>query len=347
MPMDREPARATPVAFLHTVLQCYEQYGKDPEKALEYAQITPSDRANPQGLMTALQMERLSVFAMQELDDEALGWLSRPMRWGSYGFLARATLSAPNLRIALRRWCRHHGLLTDDLHLQLDERAGLAQVTVHERQLACADRRRLGLMTLLRNIHGFSCWLLDSQIRLTQVDLPFEAPDYAAQVAVMFPARICYQAERASLQFDVNYLDMPVRRDEAALNLMLQRALLVVVKPYRRDRLMQQRVRQLLANAKPGQTYTAESLAQALHVSVRSLHRFLQEDGMSLQKIKDEVHCEKAMQLLLRTSYPVKKVAASVGFDNAKSFTRAFTRWVGVSPSLYRQSGGKCGVNMG
>ncbi|MDH5856318.1 AraC family transcriptional regulator [Lampropedia aestuarii] len=336
---NREPARATPLDFLHTILRCYARLGKDPKKALEYAQITPKDLQNSQGLMTALQMERLSLYAMQELDDEALGWLNRPMRWGSYGFLARATLTAPNLRVALLRWCRHHGLLTDELRLQLQAAGSQAVVTVEELTLADVDRRRLGLLTLLRNIHGFSCWLLDSQIRLTQIELPFEAPPYAAQVSVMFPTVIRYGAPRASLQFDVNYLEMPVRRDEAALNLMLQRALLVVIKPYRRDRLMQQRVRQLLANAQEGQSYTAETIAQALHVSVRSLHRFLQEDGVSLQKIKDEVHCEKAKQLLMRTSHPIKRIAACVGFDNAKSFTRAFTRWVGVAPSEYRESG--------
>lgn len=336
---NREPARATPIDFLQTILRSYARVGKDPQKALEYAQITPEDTRASEQLMTALQMERLSLYAMQELDDEALGWLSRPMRWGSYGFLARATLTAPNLRVALLRWCRHHGLLTDDLRLQLTSQGSQAVVSIEECVLTDVDRRRLGLLTLLRNIHGFSCWLLDSQIRLTQIELPFEAPTYAAQIAVMFPTVIRYGAPRASLQFDANYLAMPVRRDEAALNLMLERALLVVIKPYRRDRLMQQRVRQLLANAHEGQSYTAETVAQALHVSVRSLHRFLQEDGVSLQKIKDEVHCEKAKHLLTRSTHPIKRIAACVGFDNAKSFTRAFTRWVGVAPSEYRQNG--------
>jgi hypothetical protein len=54
-------------------------------------------------------MELLSGTAMQELDDEGLGWFSRRLPWGSYGMLARASLSAPNLGVALKRWCRHHG----------------------------------------------------------------------------------------------------------------------------------------------------------------------------------------------------------------------------------------------
>lgn len=335
-----QPAKASPVAFVLTILEAYRRAGKSSVQALEHAHITPADWRNPNGCITALQMERLSIHAMRDLDDEALGWLSRPMPWGSYGFLARASLSSPNLRVALMRWCRHHGLLTRDLGLQLHvSRQGArrtATISVQEHYAAGPEQRRMGLLTLLRNIHGFSCWLLDSQMPLIGVDLPFPAPAYAAQIGLMFPGPVRYGAQRAALHFDAHYLAMPVRRDEAALNQMLQRALLVVVKPYRRDRLTQQRVRQLLSQGE-GSAQTAESLAQELHMSVRSLHRFLHEDGTSLQKIKDEVRSERACQLLVRTRHPVKKIAGLTGFDNAKSFTRAFTRWTGLSPTQYRQ----------
>ncbi|WP_338116726.1 AraC family transcriptional regulator [Vandammella animalimorsus] len=332
----QQPAKATPLDFVQVILQAYGRYGKDPQAALVHAQITPSELRDPGGCITALQMERLSSYAMRELDDEALGWLSQPLRWGSYGLLARASISAPNLRVALLRWCRHHGLLTRDVQLQLDVQRKQATISVHELLQAPLSQRRLGLLTLLRNIHGFSCWLLDSQIPLSGVQLPFAAPPYAAELARMFPGPIVYGAPCAGIGFDASYLDMPLRRGEAALNQMLQRALLVVVKPYRRDRLVQQRVRQLLSHA-DGSAHTAQSLARQLHVSVRSLHRFLQDDGTSLQAIKDEVRRDRATQLLARTDYPVKKVAALVGFDNAKSFTRAFTRWLGVSPNAYRR----------
>ncbi len=56
---------------------------------------------------------------MRELDDEALGWFSRRLPWGSYGMLARASISSPHLGLAMARWCRHHNLLTDDIALQL------------------------------------------------------------------------------------------------------------------------------------------------------------------------------------------------------------------------------------
>jgi AraC-like DNA-binding protein len=110
----------------------------------------------------------------------------------------------------------------------------------------------------------------------------------------------------------------------------------LVVRPYKRDRLLVQRVRMLLQD-QPGAS-TADALADALHVSPRTLHRQLQEEGASLQSIKDEVRREQAIHLLRRTDRPVKQVALAVGFSNEKSFSRAFSQWTGESPSAFRRS---------
>ncbi|MGB6395134.1 MAG: AraC family transcriptional regulator ligand-binding domain-containing protein, partial [Bradyrhizobium sp.] len=78
---------ATPVAFVRAMVLAYEKYEKDPGGALRQAQITPELLMLPNGRITASQMETISGLAMQELDDEALGWFSRRLPWGSYGML--------------------------------------------------------------------------------------------------------------------------------------------------------------------------------------------------------------------------------------------------------------------
>jgi transcriptional regulator GlxA family with amidase domain len=40
---------------------------------------------------------------------------------------------------------------------------------------------------------------------------------------------------------------------------------------------------------------------------------------------------------LSRTQRPVAQVAHAVGFDNAKSFARAFRQWTGQAPSAWRR----------
>jgi AraC-like DNA-binding protein len=135
---------------------------------------------------------------------------------------------------------------------------------------------------------------------------------------------------------DARYLDLPMRRDEAAMRQMLQRALPLTVLQYRRDRLLVQRVRQALATH-PADTHNAEDLAALLAMSARTLMRQLKEEGASLQALKDEVRQTLAQDLLLRTQRPIKQVASATGFHNEKSFMRAFKTWTGMTPDEFRQ----------
>ncbi|TFZ00014.1 AraC family transcriptional regulator [Ramlibacter rhizophilus] len=326
------------MAYARTIAQAFRRRGLDPAAALEAAQITPPVFQDPGACISARQMELLSGAAMQALDDEALGAFSRRLPWGSYGMLARASITAPELGLALRRWCRHHALLTDDLRLHLELAGESARLDIEEgpaHRCLAPDARELSLVHLLRNVHGLACWFIDSRIPLQAVDLPFAAPAHDAAFAHMFPGPVHFGAPRAGLRFDARYLDLPLRRDEAALSQMLQRALPLTVLQYRRDRLLVQQVRQVL-RAGGEAARSAGGIARALNLSARTLHRQLREEGALLQQLRDEVRCEQARELLWRSDRPVKQVAAAVGFRNEKSFIRAFRQWTGSAPAAFR-----------
>ena len=326
----------TPIAFVVAIVEAYQRRGLSPAKALKLAQIAPRELSNPAARISAAQMECISGAAMQELDDEALGWFSRRLPWGSYGMLARASLSARNMGVALKRWCRHHALLADDITLHLSSTADTATLTISE-QRDLGALREFCLVSVLRNIHGLACWLIDSRIPLQGSQFPFAAPAHRDVYGVLFSGPTQFESAAASIQFDARYLALALRRDEPALNQMLQRALPLTVLQYRRDRLLLTRVRQLLiSNA--AQSHNARDLSELLHISPRTLHRQLKEKGRTLQMLKDEVRHERARELLLRTERPIKQIAEAVGFQNEKSFMRAFRGWSGQSAAEFRRA---------
>ena len=161
---------ATPIAFVRAIALAYERRGLSPHRALAQAQIAPQLLQDDSARITAWQMEQISDAAMQELDDEALGWFSRRLPWGSYGMLARASISSPTLQVALARWCRHHGLLADDIALQLTTTGDTATLAITEaRDLGAL--REFCLVSVLRNAHGLACWMVDSRIPLIAAEL--------------------------------------------------------------------------------------------------------------------------------------------------------------------------------
>lgn len=326
----------TPMAFIRAMVEAYTQRGLDPSSALRKAQITPSQLKSANARVTTLQMEWMSEAAMRELDDEALGWFRRRLPWGSYGMLVRASLTAPTLGVAMQRWCRHHNLLTNDIALHLTADKHTAGLALHE-QHNLGTMREFCTVSVLRNALGVASWLTDSRIDLSQTELHFAAPPHQASYRVLFDGPTRFDAPLSRISFDAGYLQLPVRRDEAALQRMLQRALLLTVRPYRRDRLLVEKVRQALAEH-PQATRNAEDLAALLHMSPRTLHRQLQDEGASLQQLKDNVRRERAMHLLLKTKKPIKQIAAEVGFANDKSFMRAFRTWTDQTPDELRRS---------
>ena len=328
-------AAATPIAFVRAIVLAYERYGADPGEALRAAQITPAQLEDPRVRITARQMEQVSEAAMKQLDDEALGWFSRRLPWGSYGMLCRASITSPTLGVALKRWCRHHRLLTEDAVLRLSVSGAVATIAVDEHRRLGA-LREFCLLTLLRYVHGYACWAVDSHIPLLQATFPFEPPPHADVYPLLFPGPVAFGAAQAGFSFDAQYLALPMRRDEHALQLMLQRALPLTVLQYRRDRLLVRRVRGLLLSHAE-RLRSADDLARQLHVSVRSLHRQISEEGSSLQALKDEARRDLAIELLRRSGRSVKQVAWAVGFRSEKSFARAFGRWTGKAPAEYRR----------
>lgn len=323
------------MAFVKAVLLAYEKYGSDPADALREARIAPALLRDESARVTASQFEALCRVAMQQLDDEALGWFTRRLPWGSYGLLCRASLTAPDLGVALKRWCRHHRLLTGDIVLSLEVAGDVATLQIEEMRRFGA-LREFCLVASLRYVHGYACWLVDSRIPLVEVGFPYARPPHGSVHGLLFPGPVQFGRPRACLRFSAQYLALPPRRDERAMRTMLRNALPLTVMQYRRDRLLASRVVALMA-ARPSEPHTAPSLARALNVSVRTLHRQLDEEGSSLQALKDGARREQAIERLCRTAQPIKQIALAVGFASEKTFARAFRQWTGESPSEYRR----------
>lgn len=89
----------------------------------------------------------------------------------------------------------------------------------------------------------------------------------------------------------------------------------------------------LLSRGEP----SAEKVAARLHMSLRSLQRKLAEIGVSYESLLTNTRHELALSYIHDARYSVAEITYLLGFSDSSSFSRAFRRWTGVSPSVYRQ----------
>lgn len=86
-----------------------------------------------------------------------------------------------------------------------------------------------------------------------------------------------------------------------------------------------------------GHFVTLETFADRLHLSARSLIRRLAAEQTSFKQLNNEVRFRLATELLGKTRFSIKQVAARSGFDNANSFSRAFKTQYGTTPQAWRE----------
>ena len=90
--------------------------------------------------------------------------------------------------------------------------------------------------------------------------------------------------------------------------------------------------------ARLADTYDLDRVAQAFHVSARTLLRRVKaETGQSPLVLLQQARVEKAKQLLTDTTWSLARITEAVGYRDVATFSRLFAARVGESPARFRR----------
>jgi AraC-like DNA-binding protein len=98
------------------------------------------------------------------------------------------------------------------------------------------------------------------------------------------------------------------------------------------------RIRSAIRVRLPDGYPTLDQIAGELRVSAASVQRSLSEQGLTYKDAVEAMRRNLARMYLDQRQLPLTEVALLLGYSELSAFTRAFTRWTGLSPRAYRQS---------
>ena len=98
-----------------------------------------------------------------------------------------------------------------------------------------------------------------------------------------------------------------------------------------------ERVRIAIQQKLTGRRPTIDDIADALHISSRTLQRRLQEEGFSFQCVLEEARHQLARHYLNNSVLELNEAAYLLGYEDGNSFVRAFRTWEGVPPARWRE----------
>jgi AraC-like DNA-binding protein len=83
---------------------------------------------------------------------------------------------------------------------------------------------------------------------------------------------------------------------------------------------------------------TMDQVARELAMSPRTLRRRLATEGLTFERVRDDVLAAIARDRLRDRRQSIAEVAYVLGFSDVRAFNRAFRRWAGVTPGEYRRT---------
>ena len=322
------------IAFVHGMLSGIHARGEPCDGFLTDAGIAPELLQQASARVTADQYVALFRLLTNRLDDDCLGFLSRPLRRGSFALIARSALGAPNLEIASRRIAHTFRLLQDDVVLEPLRDGALAGLALRYTNSSVGHANFLHEL-LLRVFWRLLAWLAAGQLPAARFDFAFTIPHYAESYRMVFPAMLDFGQKHSAFWFDAARLRDPVRRDETALRAFLVDAQANIILPRRSDDLVSERVRNYLQRTQPDWP-DLPTTADVMHMAPSTLQRHLANERTSFQLLKDELRRDLAIVRLNASKVSLGRLAEELGFADSAAFQRAFKAWTGSAPGAYR-----------
>ncbi|RZU47239.1 AraC family transcriptional regulator [Fluviicoccus keumensis] len=300
----------------------------------------------PEGLDEAAVGFSLSGFlllmedAVRLTGEPALGLLLGSRLLGNtHGVLSYAALNGGSLRQVL-------GLLEQFLALRItlvamsqEEQDGMLRVCFRE-SVPLGKTRRMGLETVVLSIRNILDFITMGACQVREVAFDFAGSDADARLAAEFcKCGVRYGAGWTGFSLPMAQLDMPLRMaDPAAFSEAVEICRRELEKMTRQVS-MAARVRRLMLEQQNGFP-SLQMVARLFHLTPRTLHRRLIEEGTSFKQVLEEVRHRLALEHLKSGRLSIQEIAFLLGYSDVANFRRAFKRWEGVAPSGVRAVSG-------
>ncbi|MET1078452.1 MAG: AraC family transcriptional regulator [Pseudomonas sp.] len=327
--------RTTSSSWALGIVQGLEMGGVDcrslfVELALDYQALQDPDARFPQDRMT-----RLWERAVELSGNPAIGLnMAKVVRPASFHVVGYALMSSRTLTEGFARLVRYQRIIGEGADLSfrpLPEGYALT-LAIHGDRLAPA---RQSAEASLAYALAFCRWMTGKTIRPVRVCFQGPPPADLLPYQEVFQAPIQFNAPHYSLLFERADMDAPLPTANAALAQLHDRFAGEYLARFSESRVTHQ-ARQVLCRLLPQGEPKRDAVAQALHLSQRTLQRRLQEEGTSFQQLLDDTRRELAQQYLAQPNLTLLEAAYLLGFADPSNFFRAFRRWFAATPGEYR-----------
>jgi len=325
--------RIAPISVLPDLLR---EFGVAPGPLLKPFGLAEEYFHNPENPLPYELMGRIVTASVRATGCAYFGLLvgqrGNASTLGAPGFLLR---HAPDVMTALTEVTSNL-----DLHdrgatafIEVGDETTLFGYTIYDLRIEGTDQIGDGAVAIMWNIMRGLC---GPEWQPLEVCFRRDAPaDLGAYHRFFLQAPLRFNAPHNAVIFPTAWLARPVQQADPAL----RQHLLQHIEDMRRysNQDFREKAYQALLFLLGSQRCTLDELARHFSMHQRTLNRRLKDSGTSFRELYTEARHQTARQLLCDTRSSIENIASLLGYSDTTAFNRAFTRWEGVPPALWRR----------
>ncbi len=252
---------------------------------------------------------------------------------GQMGALGYGWMTSSTLRTGFNRLIRFTKILNDELRIELNETGDFLEIRKWFKVSDEVPRFRTdGAMAILMAMIRFNT---DASFHPDSVTFSYPEPDDTSAYYQLFQCPISFGEKYDAIVISIEEADKPRICSNSQLSLLNDQVLVKYLAKLDKDNIVEQVKATIMGQLSSGATNDL-SIASDLFMSKRTLQRRLNDNDTTFKELLNEVRHELANKYILDSSLPVTEISYLLGFSETSSFTRAFKRWSGQSPTEYR-----------
>jgi AraC-like DNA-binding protein len=318
------------------LLRACEALGLDSQAMLDAAGLTRTVIDDPDARIDLRQVRALWKKAIEMSGDPHLGLhAAEAVPLGAYKVLDLIASNAPTVGAALASLAAYFPLINTAVEVPLEVGREVVSFGLRSRgQPAALTREYLDYALAAVFVRTRRALGIDYPLRALELTHP--APASTAEYERVFGCPVRFGAGACRMVIDRKVWDTPAARANTQLFEVLKDHASLLIERLPAAGGAGKAVRAAIRRELHGGDPSLERVARQLAMSPRTLQRKLSEIGETYADVLDEMRHGIAATYLDDREIALSEVAYLLGFAEQSSFTRAFKRWTGMTPSEYR-----------
>lgn len=327
-----------PGTYINLLVDMVKRWNISAEQFLDGSGITLEQLNKPYWYVEFNSLNNLLEHAIQLTYEPALaGYLALEMKVSCYGSVGMTAMVSTNLGEALKILEQFIGARCDAFKPELKQEQDYIYWSIHQPLKAfqlspdATIFLLLGFVQIAKHLTGLSS--------LGTVKLNMSEPVGFSKLKNELCVDCLFNEKQNVWIFPKEYLSQPILTADPMLAPLLKAQCkkdldkLKLRSGWKAE--VSQVIKKLLINNQ-GEILKVKQVAQMMNMSERSLQRYLATDNTSFSALVNLTRKQYAHHLLENSSTSIETVALSLGYADTSHFTRAFKRWMGVTPKYYR-----------